>query len=262
MPEVSVVVVTYQSAGTIAACLASLPEGVEAIVVDNGSSDQTLAIVKAGFPGATAIAAGENMGFGAACNRGAAAAKGDVLLMLNPDARLEPGALEALVAALEADPGLGAVGPLVLDAEGVPELSWGDDPGLVFEWRRAREQHGRSPRPAPPAARTAVDWVTGGCLAVRRSAWEAVGGFDSGYFLYFEDADLCRRLRLAGWTVAFEPAAVARHARGESARHVGAQVARWYRESQLTYYTRHRGPLEIWVLKLYLALKRRKEAAL
>jgi GT2 family glycosyltransferase len=97
--------------------------------------------------------------------------------------------------------------------------------------------------------------VSGGCVLIRREAWEAVGGFDEGYFLYFEDVDLCRRLRQAGWKVAFEPAALTRHIRGVSARQAESQVKQWYRESQMRYYARHRAPVEQALLRLYLTLK-------
>lgn len=255
MAEVSVVVVTFESQATIAACLASLPPDLETVVVDNGSLDETVAIVRERFPHVAVIEGDVNRGFGAGCNLGVARTSGERVLLLNPDAAVTPGAIAALQAALAADRRLGAVGPLIRNPDGTPELSWGADPDLVSEWRRAREQHGRSPRPAPPQALSRVDWVSGACMLIRREAWAAVGGFDEDFFLYFEDCDLCLRLRRAGWGVAIAPDAEVNHVRGASAGRVEGQVKQWYRESQDRYYAKHRSPLETWLLRRYVRLR-------
>lgn len=244
-----VVVVTWNSQATIAACLASIPAGVPVVVVDNASEDETLARVRAARPEAAVRPSERNLGFGAACNLGARALAGHDLLFLNPDAELEPGALEGLEGILKAQARVGAVGPSLRQADGLLEWSWGEDPSLRIEWRR-RRAHAQLEREPGPAR--VVDWVTGGCCLVRREAWEAGGGFDERYFLYFEDLDLCRRLRMAGYQVYFEPAARARHQRGASAGRLGVRTERHYRESQLYYYETYAPVWERLGLRAYL----------
>lgn len=249
---IGVVVVTYHSGRTLAACLASVPRDVPVVVVDNASADDTCQVARSARPDVALVQAPHNLGFGTACNLGARELPGHDLLFLNPDACLEPGALEALMAVLGRDEQVGAVGPAILDAAGVLEWSWGEDASLLAEWTRRGEHHQR--RREAGAAR-AVGWVTGGCCLVRRAAFEAVRGFDERYFLYFEDLDLCRRLRGAGYRVWFEPAARARHARGGSAHAPGAAPERHYRESQLYYYDTHAPAWERVGLRIYLMLK-------
>lgn len=253
MARVGVVVVTWNSAATVGACLRSIPAGVDVVVVDNASTDASCAVVREALPEAQLLVSDRNLGFGAACNLAARHLAGHELLLLNPDAILLPGTIERLVAALDEDPALGIVGPCITDDRGRLELSWGDDPTLLAEWRRRRE-HGR-----PPAIEALeplrVDWVTGACCLVRRSAWEAVRGFDEGYFLYFEDLDLCRRIRHQGWTIGFEPQGRASHVRGVSARALGIVTAERYRASQRRYYRLHLSRAEWRGLRLYQILK-------
>lgn len=247
-PRPAIVIVTWNSRGTIEACLSSIPEGSPVVVVDNGSTDGTREWLAQS--GVTLLTPDRNLGFGTACNLGAARFPDRDVLLLNPDAALAPGSLERLTAALAADPSLGAVGPAIRDASGELEHSWGTDPDLLTEWRRKRGE-----APVLPVEPFRADWVTGGCCLLRRSAWDRVGGFDERYFLYFEDADLCRRIRRAGFQVQVVPDAAAVHGRGASSRQIGALVERYYRASQILYYRTHHGPLQRWGLSLYLAMK-------
>ncbi|HEY9897911.1 MAG TPA: glycosyltransferase family 2 protein [Pantanalinema sp.] len=252
MAEIGVVIVTWNSAKTIEACLNSIPAGEPVAVVDNASSDDTLDRVRAARADALVLAQDANLGFGAACNVGAAALGARDILLLNPDAELARNTIERLRAALASSPEVGVVGPAIHDAEGDIELSWGADPTLLWEWRRARA-HAKGEVVAPEGG--AVDWVTGGCCAIRRETWEAIGGFDAGFFLYFEDLDLCRRARGAGYQVVFLPEATARHVRGVSARQLGTRTERHYRTSQLYYYRKHASWAELLGLRAYLAIK-------
>lgn len=251
MSRVGVVVVTWNSEMTLEQCLASIPPGVPVAVVDNASSDQSLAVAARVRPDALLMSQTRNLGFGAGCNLGVAALSCLDIMLLNPDAALEDGALDHLCEQLAGDPAIGAVGPAIFDPEGILEYSWGQDPTLWSERRRSREQASFD-RPRP--SRQFVDWVTGGCCLVRRAAWERVGGFDTGYFLYFEDLDLCRRIRLAGYRILYDPAATALHARGVSGRQLGASTERFYRASQLRYYGIY-GGLDVLGLRAYLMVK-------
>ncbi|MNK71875.1 N-acetylglucosaminyl-diphospho-decaprenol L-rhamnosyltransferase [compost metagenome] len=248
--DLGVVIVTWNSATTIDQCLSLLPEGLRVVVVDNGSSDDTRERVSR--RGADLLTPGRNLGFGAACNLGAAhLGTGDILL-LNPDAAITAENLAIMKAALLEDPTVGIVGPLIRDAEGGMELSWGEDPTLMTEWRRKRAH-------AKPEEGTdtlgAVDWVTGGCCLIRRDVWEMIGGFDERYFLYFEDLDLCRRIRQAGYAVRFEPRAEALHSRGVSSKQIGTLVERYYRSSQIRYYGHYLPLTQQWALRGYLLAK-------
>ncbi len=253
MASLGVVVVTWNSASTLEACLASVPACIPLVVVDNASTDESVEVARATRPDAQIVTLERNVGFGAACNLGARQlGEGDVML-LNPDAILDAGTIAHLASALDQDPTMGIVGPLITDHRGRLELSWGEDPTLLSEWRRQRE-HRRPPVLATLGPQR-VDWVTGACCLIRRVAWEAVSGFDERYFLYFEDLDLCRRVREHGFGIQFDPRAVARHVRGVSAAVLGANKARRYRASQLQYYRRYASRTSWLALRLYLALK-------
>ena len=191
----AVVIVTYNSADVLPGCLRSMPAGMRVVVVDNASADHSAAIAE--DYGAMVLRQERNLGFGTACNRGAAAVPGADVLFLNPDARPEPGALQRLAATLDSFPDAGAVGPLLHGDDGAPSLR--DTSALHY-----RPTGPRLPLPGGPCC-----WplLTGAALLVRRAAFEAVGGFDEAIFLYHEDDDLSLRLRQAGWSLVVEPAA-------------------------------------------------------
>jgi N-acetylglucosaminyl-diphospho-decaprenol L-rhamnosyltransferase len=240
---VSAVVVNYKARDHLLRCLASLrAEGVEDIVVaDNASGDDSEQAVAAADPDVVYVQTGANLGMGAGNNR--AAVRTDrsrpYLLCINPDALLQPGALEAMVAVLEARPEVGIVGPRIVDPDGTlyPSvrtfptlvdsighaflgLVWAGNP-FTRRYRMLDEDHDRAGD---------VEWVSGSCFLIRRTAWDALGGFDEGYFMYAEDSDLCWRARAAGWVVAFEPAAEAVHVQGASTdRHPYRMIAAHHR---------------------------------
>lgn len=253
MAEAGVVIVTWNSAETIEACVRSVPAGVPVVVVDNASQDDTVERALTARPDARIVRSPRNLGFGAACNLGARELGDCDVLLLNPDAELLPDTLSYLASRLADDPQLGAVGPLLTDPAGGLELSWGADPSLRSEWRRRRE-HGAKPV-IGSLCPMRVDWVTGACCLIRRTAWEAVGGFDERFFLYFEDLDLCRRLRERHFGVLFDPGASARHLRGASSDSLGPAKEARYRESQLRYYRLHARLLSRVGLRLYLVAK-------
>jgi N-acetylglucosaminyl-diphospho-decaprenol L-rhamnosyltransferase len=221
------VVVSYNVRDLLVECLASLrADGIEEIVVvDNASSDGSVDAVRAADPGASVIALTDNLGFGAAANRGVAATSTPVVLVMNPDLVVEPGANKALVEALEGDLRLGLVGPRIDTPDGqvypsarrFPDILEAAGHGFLgFVWpnnpysRRYRMLDWDHDRPAD------VDWVAGTYLAVRRVAWDQLGGFDERYFMYLEDVDLCWRMWRTGWRVGYAPEARITHAIGQS----------------------------------------------
>jgi GT2 family glycosyltransferase len=266
-PRLAVVIVSFETRDTLVEGLAAL-EGnaglpIETLVVDNASTDGSTAAVLARFPGARVIVNAENVGFARACNQGARETRAPFVLFLNPDATLAPGALAALVALLEARPRVGIAGPRTRSSNGEIQVSTGADLSLVSEWRQRRLVRGvarRDPRALAEAeARHAVEhepgWVSGACLLARREALDAVSGFDERFFLYEEDADLCRRVRAAGFEVLFTPEAEARHARGRSMARAPERARLEYHRSHLLYYRKHVDLLQRTALRLLLAAR-------
>lgn len=248
---VDAVVVSYRSAGTLRGCVAPLAAlaGVRVTVVDNASPDDALATIA--DLDVEVVRAERNGGFSAGCNLGAATGTAPYLLFLNPDARLDAGSLEALVAVLDRDPSTGLVGPRILDEDRSLAFSLRRFPRRRSTFAQALFLHRLLPRaawtdelvrdPAPYERPGTAEWLSGACLLVRRTAYEAVGGFDDGFFLYCEDTDLCRRLWLAGHRVRYEPAAVARHVGGASSGPGETQAVA--ARSRVRYARKHSGPL-------------------
>lgn len=210
-PTLSVLIVSWNSreelARTLPALLPELGEGDELIVVDNDSGDGTPQAVASLAPAAHLVQNVGNAGFAAACNAGAALAKGDLLVILNPDAAPQPGFGEAIRRPWTEGRGWAAWQALVADAGGTRINSAGNPvhfTGIV--WAGG---HGRPISAAPPAGEVAA--LSGACLAIPRRRWEEAGGFPERFFLYHEDVDLSLRLRLAGEALGIEPAAVVDH---------------------------------------------------
>ncbi|HET6795087.1 MAG TPA: glycosyltransferase family 2 protein [Acidimicrobiales bacterium] len=240
-PSVAAVVVNYNAAAYLTGCVASLrAEGLaDVVVVDNGSVDGSGEVMAAADPGARFLPTGRNLGYGGGANVGIRATASDHVLVCNADLTIEPGAVSAMVAALEADPRRGIVGPLIRDPDGslYPSVrtfpALGDAIGHAFlglvapdnRWSRRYKMLGWDH--AVPAE---VDWVSGACFLARRRLLDELGGFDEAYFMYSEDVDLCWRAWRAGWKVAYEPAAEVVHVQGVSAnRHPYRMIAAHHR---------------------------------
>ena len=250
MRSVSAVVVSYNSATYLPDCLRSLrSEGVSSVVVvDNASSDGSVAVVQADDPAATVLETGANLGFGTAANQGVAATAGEYVLILNPDTVVEPGTVKALADALDRDPDLAVVGPRIENLDGTlypsvrrfPNLTvafghaflglvWPANP-FTRRYRMLDWDHDR--------AAADVDWVGGACFLARRTAFEMVGGFDEAYFMYVEDVDLCWRLGQAGWRVGYEPGGRVVHALGGSSRSVPYRMIAEHHRSLLRFVSK------------------------
>jgi GT2 family glycosyltransferase len=210
-PTLSVLIVAWNSreelARTLPALLPELGEGDELIVVDNDSADGTAHAVAELAPTALVVSSGRNVGFAAGCNLGAARARGDLLVVLNPDAAPRPGFGEAIRRPWVEERGWAAWQALVAGGDGATINSAGNPvhfTGIV--WAGG---HGRPLGEAPPAGE--VTALSGACLAIPRATWEELGGFPERFFLYHEDVDLSLRLRLAGGALGIEPAAIVDH---------------------------------------------------
>ena len=266
MPRLSVIIVTFNSRGEIDACLQSLMDGIqvdrEIVVVDNASTDGTAAHLRQRWPGIRLIELGANLGFARATNLGIQQTFGPLVLLLNPDTTIRPGAIDALIAALDRDPSIAVVGPRIVDDAGDPELSFGRMVTPPAELRQKVLMAGNQRRMpvirqlvAGMTRRTRnVDWVTGACLLTYRSDLEAVGLLDERFFLYMEDVDLCASIRARGRGVRFVSNVEITHRRGASAAPAEREAA--YRRSYLAFYEKHH-PHWVPVIRLYLKLSGR-----
>jgi GT2 family glycosyltransferase len=195
-----------------------------------------------------------NPGFGSACNRGARESAGEFLLFLNTDTILQPGALEALLSALRADRGAAAAGPLLYPSEGKAQVSFGnrvDFFGQLGQKLFLNPFYSRS-YARKPKLRT-VGWLSAACLLCRRSAFEKAGGFDERFFLYFEDIDLCARMRKDGGRLLYVPSARVFHEGGATTGVRPAQSRLEYRKSQILFYSKHASRGSLKLLRAYLS---------
>ena len=258
MPQVAAIVVNYNAGDELRLALRSIAaecDGIEweAVVVDNASTDGSASAVAALSPGASLISNVANVGFGRAVNQAVAASSAPLLLLVNPDCQLRPGALAALRAVIDTEPSCAIVGPKILDPDGRIQGSARGDPDMLTGlFGRTGELRMRLPLSsaarrnvvvdeaiASGADSVRVDWVSGACMLIRRAALEAVGGFDERYFLYWEDADICRRLRQRGHQIRYAPGAVAVHSVGRSSRSAPRSSIRAFHSSAYRYYATH-----------------------
>jgi N-acetylglucosaminyl-diphospho-decaprenol L-rhamnosyltransferase len=243
-----VVVVTYNSRQHLRACAEPLcrDPAIEVIVVDNNSQDGTLTTV-ADLP-LKAIARDDNRGFGFACNLGWRAGNGRNVVFLNPDSEADAGSVLALANVLESDSRIGIVGPQIVDDHGRLQLSQRRFPSLMTSlaaaffvprvWPRTRWSVDVADG-ASYAEPGSPDWVSGACLATRRDVLRAINGFDERFFMYYEDMDLCRRVRDAGYDIRYVPSIRLVHIGGVSAPR--ERLIPVMARSRLLYARKHNG---------------------
>ncbi len=248
------VVVTYSPGAFLADFMASVPaastQPVTVTVVDNGSTDGTVAYAAA-RPDIDLVEAGANLGYGRAANVGVAGSDEPWVLIANPDMTFRPGAIDTLFEVAARWPRAGVLGPRILTADGRLYPSARELPSLgrgighaVFGWiwpRNPWTAGYRREREDPHEGRTG--WLSGACLLVRREAFEQVGGFDEGFFMYLEDTDLCERLAKAGWDVVYAPSATVEHHGGQATSRHPTMMSRAHHDSAYRYLARrYAGP--------------------
>ncbi|NOZ48969.1 MAG: glycosyltransferase family 2 protein [Chloroflexi bacterium] len=246
--QLSILIVNWNTGAVLMQCLHSLrvqalPEDWEIIVMDNASQDDSVEILRSQFPNVLLQASTENIGYARGNNLAAAQAQGRYLLLLNPDTIASQETLAALLAFMEEHPHIGACSPRLLLSDGSPQpYAFGADPRPGYLLRRGwnRLVHHRSLHDWAIDTPQVVDWVSGACLLVRRQAWEQVGGFDEAFFMYFEDIDLCLRIRHAGWQIMYNPRVEITHLGGRSLRQ-NPDAQRAYRQSLHHFYRKHYG---------------------
>lgn len=259
MNRIAVVIVNYNTCARLRDCLASVPAGTELVVVDNNSRDRSVEMVRREFPGVALLANHRNQGYGAGANQGVRACRAEYVLVLNSDTLLDDSCLGELALHLERHPRVALAAPRLSNPDGTLQLSCFPFPG-TFRWLIENEPLapllGRVPSirrrllcHAPPEEIASVPWVLGAALAIRRTAFEQVGGFDESFFMYYEEVDLCRRLRQNGWEIEYVPAAQVIHHGAASTSQVRGDMAVEHFRSTLRYYRRYlRGArLAFWV---------------
>lgn len=260
----TIVIVSFNVRDELAACLGAIPAAIgdvttQIAIVDNGSRDGTIEMVRDRWPDTRLIETDANLGFARANNVGIRATQGELVLLLNPDTVPSPGSIAALIAALRSHPEAAAAGPRLLDDEGKAELSFGWQWSPIGELRQKtiqgldRRRFGPVQRWLDRALRTPGprQWISAACLLARRADLEAVGLFDERFFMYGEDIDLCVALRRRGRAVRFEPSAEVRHRRGRSGGS-NPELERRRRESHLAYYRKHH---PVWAPMLFCYLR-------
>lgn len=260
-PLLSVVIVNWNTRALLAECIAAVArEAASAAydiwVVDNGSTDDSVVMLRRDFPHVHLIESKVNLGFAGANNLAMQRSTGHYLLLLNTDAIVRPGAIQALLQLAETAPRAGIVGAHLLNPDGTFQASYTNFPTLWQEFLilSTLGRRLRGPRyPSHPAEEDKgpqrVDYVEGACLLVRRAALEQVGGLDEGYFMYAEEVDWCKRMRAAGWEVWYTPAAQVVHIGGaSSANRKPNREADLYR-SRVRYFRTYHGGLQAGLLK-------------
>jgi len=290
MVDLSIVIVSWNVRDLLQRCLQSIDNstarspglGVEVIVVDNGSGDGSAEMVRGRLTAAPGrfpetggrspqvrgrtlrlrlVANAENRGFPAANNQGIEVAGGRYVMLLNPDTEIVGDALAVLVAYADDHPGVGMVGPQLLNPDGSVQSSRRRFPTLttaLFEstWletfapRRVLERY--AVRDRPDDVIQEVDWITGAAMVARREAVEEVGELDEGFFMYSEELDWCQRFRDAGWRIVYVPTAQVVHHVGKSSEQVVAARHVHFQTSKVRYFRKHHGALTGEVVRWWL----------
>jgi GT2 family glycosyltransferase len=269
----SVLIVNYASWPLTLRCIASLDAtgftDFETIVVDNDNAEPPLLP-----PGVQLIRNRKNVGFARAHNRGIAASTGDVVVLINPDTVVEENFFDGLEAFLAETPKAGIIGPRVLEADGELQLSarreisalsglLGRTSLLTHLFPKSSLVKSQFPAVTEGSHPSAVDWVSGACMAIRRETLQGIGPLDERFFMYFEDADLCRRARASGWLVYYVPGVEIVHQTGASSRNKPRAV--WLmHKSAFLYHRKHgtHGPLNILSVAVLAGLTLRALAKL
>lgn len=265
--DISVIIVSWNVADILRECLASLytsgigGRSMEVIVVDSASTDGTVAMVRDTFPQVLLLPQAENVGYTRGNNIGLAAASGRLLLLLNPDTLIIDDAIGQLADYLDAHPDVGIVGPQTLNSDGSVQPSRWRFPTRALAFFETSWMRGIAPRGMldryqyadfAPDATHAADWMQGSCLLARRDVYDQIGGLDTGYVMFYEELDWCKRAVDAGWTNAYLGAARIVHLGGASTAQIGAQKHIYYNESKLRYFRKVYGRVFAWLLRAFL----------
>ena len=262
MPDISVIIVTRNTRELTVSAVASVLENAgglrtEIIAVDNGSIDGTADALRANFPEIRCLHSETNLGFAKAVNRAARESTGEFLLLLNSDAVLKPGSLQAAVDWMRAHPRCGVAGAQLLNPDGSRQNSIANFPTLATELLNKSLLRRIFPKRYPGKEKifespVEVETVIGAFMLVRRELWDLLGGLDERYFFFVEETDFCFQARKRGWQVMHLPNVFVGHGRGQSAKQVlpAARVEYW--RSRYAYFAKNHGCLAGGILRFGL----------
>jgi N-acetylglucosaminyl-diphospho-decaprenol L-rhamnosyltransferase len=268
MADVSVIIVSWNVADLLAACLRSLQSGdhrytQELIVVDSASTDDTVVRVRRDFPGVKLLPQTENLGFSRCNNIGLAAATGRHVLLLNPDTEIIGDAVDQMVDYLDAHPKIGIVGPQTFNTDGTHQSTRRRFPTVPLAFFESTWLQPYTPKAwldhyyvtdQPDTGVFEVDWVQGSALMARREVYQQIGGLDEQYVMFFEELDWCKRAKTAGWGVVYLGTAQIIHHGGKSTDQVAARKHIHFQRSKLHYFAKHHGMLIAFALRLFLLI--------
>jgi N-acetylglucosaminyl-diphospho-decaprenol L-rhamnosyltransferase len=264
VPDISIIIVNWNTPELLALCLNVIQATMKDLcydiwVVDNGSTDRSVEIIRSQFPHVNLIENQRNLGFAGANNRAMSACRGRYMLLLNSDAFVTPGAVKTLFELAEREPKVALVGGQLLNLDGTFQAGYTEFPTLWREFmilstlgRRLFGQAYPSQHLPPGRGPSRVDYVEGACLLVRRSAWQAVGGLDEGYFMYAEEVDWCYRMHAAGWQVWYQPAARIFHVGSASSRGRNTQREVDLYASRVRFFYKQRGKFAAQLLRILI----------
>ncbi|MCA9909635.1 MAG: glycosyltransferase family 2 protein [Anaerolineae bacterium] len=276
MRDLSIIIVSWNVADLLAACLDSILRSdvalddadgqrlsAEIIVVDSASSDQTVAMLRERYPQVRLAAQTENVGFTRGNNLGLGLAEGRYVFLLNPDTEIIGDAIQQMIAYLDAHPDVGILGPHTHNSDGTTQSSRRRFPTLATGFFESTWLQPFTPkalldryyvRDAADDATVDFDWVQGSALLARRAVYEQIGGLDEGYVMFSEELDWCKRAQLAGWRVVYLGSAHITHHGGKSTEQVVARKHIHFQESKLRYYRKYHGALAAHALRLFLLI--------
>jgi len=254
--DLSICIVTYQARDYLETCLKSIREhtkilNFEIVIVDNGSQDGTVEMVRQSTPEAILIRNHDNLGFTRPANQAMQAAKGDFILLINPDTLIFPKAFELMVTFLEENPEIGIVGPKVLNADGTLQIPCRRSEarpwdvityflGLAERFPQDKRFSGYTQGYLDENKTHEVQGVSGSCMLIRKAVLDQIGYFDERFFAYQEDADFCIRAREAGWKIYYYPTAKITHFGGQGGSSVQPYRSIWaWHKSYYQYYRKH-----------------------
>jgi N-acetylglucosaminyl-diphospho-decaprenol L-rhamnosyltransferase len=272
--DLSIIIISYNVEALLAACLDSIlaspvainvPDGnkpiIEIIVIDSASRDNSVAMIREHYPQAKLFAYDENIGFVKGNNIGFEAAQGHYLFMLNPDTEVLGDAIPQMIAYLDANPAVGIVGSHTLNSDGSHQSTRRRFPTKSLAFFESTWLQPFAPKAMldnftvadkPDDGIYEVDWVQGSALMARREVYEQIGGLDTGFVMYSEELDWCKRAKDAGWKIVYLGTAYITHHSGQSSEQVGAHKHIWFQQSKIRYFRKHHGVFFAAILRLFL----------
>lgn len=273
MIDLSIIIVSWNVCDLLRACLDSIfrsslhtdqhtsPLQLEVIVVDSASTDDTVTMIRQHYPSVTLLAQDQNIGFTRGNNIGLQQASGRYLLLLNPDTEVFETTLIDLVRFMDAHPAVGILGPHTLNTDGTTQSTRRMFPTKTLAFFESTWLQGYAPRSllsryylsdAQDTDTLSVDWVQGSALLARRTVYEQIGALDTGYVMYFEELDWCKRAHDAGWQASYLGSTRLIHHGGKSADQIGAYKHIYFQQSKLRYYRKYHGWAFAHLLRIFL----------